>query len=134
MPELYRIACMFITASEIETQGIVLLEAAASGLPLVAVHTTCIAEIVYDGANGYLTETGDVYAMSQSMIKILANPQNAASMGRVSRRLAEGHPNQATFDEHERMYQQMVVEYGTQKISARRRAYLQWKQFKKRSI
>jgi glycosyltransferase involved in cell wall biosynthesis len=134
LPELYRIACMFVTASEIETQGIVLLEAAASGLPLIAVHATCIAEIVYDGANGYMTEAGDVYAMCQSVIKILADPQKAASMGRVSRRLAEGHPNQATFNEHERMYQQMVVEHGTQKTSATRRAYLQWKQLKKRLI
>jgi glycosyltransferase involved in cell wall biosynthesis len=134
LPELYRIACMFVTASEIETQGIVLLEAAASGLPLVAVHATCIAEIVYDGANGYLTEAGNVLAMSQSMNKILADPQKAASMGRISRRLAEGHPNQATFDEHERMYQKMVVEHGTQKSSATRRAYLQWKQFKQRLI
>ena len=68
LPELYRVAHMFVTASEIETQGIVLLEAAASGLPLIAVHATCIAEIVYDGANGYLTNAGDVYAMSRPHI------------------------------------------------------------------
>ena len=133
LPELYRTACMFVTASEIETQGIVLLEAAASGLPLVAVDATCIAEIVYDGANGYLTKAGDVHAMSQSMIKILADPHRTASMGRVSLTLAEGHPNQATFDEHERIYQQMIVQHSTQNISARR-IYLQWKQFKKRLI
>ena len=46
------------------------------------------------------------------MVKILADQHRAFSMGRVSRRLAEGHPNQATFDEHERMYQQMVVEHA----------------------
>ena len=134
LPELYRIACMFVTASEIETQGIVLLEAAASGLPLVAVDATCIPEIVYDGVNGYLTKAGDVYAMSQSMIRILSDPNLAAGMGRVSRTLADGHPKQATFDEHERMYQQMIMEQGPQTISARRSAYLQWKQFKKRLI
>jgi glycosyltransferase involved in cell wall biosynthesis len=132
LTKLYRAACMFVTASEIETQGIVLLEAAASGLPLVAVDATCIAEIVYDGANGYLTNPGDVFAMSRAMSKILANPPLAASMGRVSRTLAEGHPNQATFNEHERIYQQMIAKYGAQKISARRRAYLQWKLFKRK--
>ena len=132
LPELYRIACMFVTASEIETQGIVLLEAAASGLPLVAVEATCIAEIVYDGENGYLTNTGDVYAMSRSMLKILADPQKAASMSKFSRALAEGYPNQATFDEYERIYQQMIIEQGTQKISTKRNPYLHWKQFKER--
>ncbi|MCI0609119.1 MAG: VTT domain-containing protein [Anaerolineae bacterium] len=110
------------------------LEAAASGLPLVGVHATCIPEIVYDGVNGYLTKAGDVYAMSQSMIRILNDPHRAASMGRVSRTLAEGHPNQETFDEHERIYHQMVREQGTQKIPARVRAYFQWKQFKERFI
>jgi glycosyltransferase involved in cell wall biosynthesis len=134
LPALYRMANMFVTASEIETQGIVLLEAAASGLPLVATRATCIPEIVYDGVNGYLTKTGDACAMSQSMIKILKDPHMAASMGRVSRTLAEGHPNQETFDEHERIYHQMVREQGNQKIPARIRTYFQWKQIKKRFI
>ena len=134
LPDLYRTASMFVTASEIETQGIVLLEAAASGLPLVAVHATCIPEIVYDGENGYLTKAGDVYTMSQSMVKILNDPHMAASMGRVSRTVAEGHPNQETFDEHERIYHQMVRERATQTIPANVRAYFQWKQFKERYI
>ena len=134
LPELYRTANIFVTASEIETQGIVLLEAAASGLPLVAVRATCIPEMVYDGANGYLTKTGDVYAMSQSMIKILTDPHMAESMGRVSRTLAGGHPNQETFDEYERMYHQMIRQQGTQKIPVRVKAYFQWKQFKERFI
>lgn len=134
LPEIYRMARMFVTASEIETQGIVLLEAAASGLPLVAVEAACIPEIVYDGKNGYLTKAGDVNAMSQSMIKILDDHQRTESMGRVSRILAEGHPSQETFNEHEHIYQQMVREQGTQKIPAGVRAYFQWKQFKERLI
>lgn len=134
LPELCRMASIFVTASDIETQGIVLLEAAASGLPLVAVQATCIPEIVYDGLNGYLTKAGDVYAMSRSWIRILKDPHMAASMGRVSRTLAEGHPNQETFDEHERIYHQMVREQGTQTIPVKLKAYFQWKQFKGSSI
>lgn len=134
LPDLYRVANVFVTTSEIETQGIVLLEAAASGLPLVAVYATCIPEIVYDGANGYLTQSGDAYAMSMSLTKILTDPRMAACMGRVSRALAEGHPNQETFDEHERIYQKMVWEKGTQKIPASVRAYFHWKQIRERGI
>lgn len=134
LPVLYRMASMFVTASEIETQGIVLLEAAASGLPLVATHTTCIPEIVYDGINGYLTKSGDAYAINQSMIRILKDPHTAVSMGRVSRTLAEGHPNKETFDEHERIYHKMVREKGIQKMPALERVYFQWKQIKERFI
>ncbi len=60
LPEIYRAASLFVSASEIETQGIVLLEAAASGLPIAAVHATCIPEIVHHGVNGYLAESGDL--------------------------------------------------------------------------
>ncbi|MDQ3005443.1 MAG: glycosyltransferase, partial [Chloroflexota bacterium] len=134
LPELYRMATVFVTASEIETQGIVLLEAAASGLPLVAVNATCIPEIVYDGTNGYLTKSGDTHAMSRSLTSILNDPKLAASMGEVSRALAEGHPNQETFDEHERIYQKMIREKGTQKIPVSARAYFHWKQIRERAI
>ena len=40
--ELYRAGDVFITASEIETQGIVLIEAAATGLPLIAVDAGAV--------------------------------------------------------------------------------------------
>jgi glycosyltransferase involved in cell wall biosynthesis len=134
LPELYRIASLFVTASEIETQGIVLLEAAASGLPLVATNTTCIPEIVHNGSNGYLTKAGDAYAIGQSMIRILKEPHMMASMGRDSRSLAEGHPKEETFDEHERIYHQMVNAKGVQKLPAHVRVYSQWKQIRERFI
>ncbi|NIO68330.1 MAG: glycosyltransferase, partial [Anaerolineae bacterium] len=38
LPGLYRLASVFVTASEIETQSLVVLEAAATGLPVVAVR------------------------------------------------------------------------------------------------
>jgi 1,2-diacylglycerol 3-alpha-glucosyltransferase len=134
LPEIYRMATVFVTASEIETQGIVLLEAAASGLPLVAVNATCIPEIVYDGANGYLTKSSDTHAMSMSLTNILRDPQLAACMGKVSRTLAENHPNQETIDEHERIYQRMISEKGTQKTLVSARTYFHWKQIRESSI
>ena len=54
LPGVYRLGAVFVTASEVETQGLVLLEAMASGLPVVAAQATCIPEIVQDGVNGYL--------------------------------------------------------------------------------
>ena len=134
LPEIYRMATVFVTASEIETQGIVLLEAAASGLPLVAVNATCIPEIVYDGANGYLTKSGDTQEMSMSLTNILRNPQLAACMGKVSRALAENHPNQETIDEYECIYQRMIREKGTPNIPLSTRANFHWKQIRERSI
>jgi glycosyltransferase involved in cell wall biosynthesis len=132
LPEIYRIASLFVTASEIETQGMVLLEAAASGLPLVAVRATSIPEIVHDGVNGYLTESGDIPAMGGVMGKILNDPCLGKSMGRASRTLAERHPDQETFNGHERIYHIMVQENRTRQITDRVKTPSQWKRIKER--
>jgi glycosyltransferase involved in cell wall biosynthesis len=108
LPEIYRIAQLFITASEIETQGLVLLEAAASGLPIVAVRATCIPEIVHDGVNGFLAEPGDVGGLSQGMSSLLKDRDKATQMGKASLLLAQQHDNHFTIEAHERLYHQLI--------------------------
>ena len=108
LPELYRIAHLFITASEIETQGLVLLEAAASGLPVVAVRATCIPEIVHNGVNGFLAEPGDTNGLGRGISVLLDDESKAAQMGRASLALAQQHDNQFTIEAHEKLYYQLI--------------------------
>lgn len=108
LPEIYRTAQLFITASEIETQGLVLLEAAASGLPIVAVRATCIPEIVHHGVNGFLAEPGDLDGLSEGMSNLLKDTHRAALMGKASLSLARQHDNRFTIDAHEKLYYQLV--------------------------
>jgi glycosyltransferase involved in cell wall biosynthesis len=108
LPELYRIAHLFITASEIETQGLVLLEAAASGLPIVAVRASCIPELVHDGINGFLAEPDDVDGLGQGMIALLSDENKAAQMGGSSLALAQQHDNRFTIEAHEKLYRQLI--------------------------
>jgi glycosyltransferase involved in cell wall biosynthesis len=108
LPEIYRIAHLFVTASEIETQGIVLLEASASGLPIIAVRATCIPEIVHDGINGYLAESGDLNGLSNAMSWLLKDPEKAKFMGKTSLRLAAKHAQRYTYDAHEQLYGQLA--------------------------
>lgn len=49
-------ADLFLFASKSETQGIVLAEAMAAGIPVTAVHATGADDIIEDGVNGFLTE------------------------------------------------------------------------------
>ena len=108
LPEIYRIANLFVTASEIETQGIVLLEAAASGLPIAAVRATCIPEIVRHGVNGYLSTPGDIRALEENMRLLLQNPLKSRTMGEAGRALVGSHTAQQTMDLHEKIYQELV--------------------------
>jgi glycosyltransferase involved in cell wall biosynthesis len=107
LAKIYRLANVFVTASEIETQGIVLLEAAASGLPIVAVRATCIPEIVHDNINGRLAAPGDLNELSRSLIQLLDNPLLAENMGKAGRVIAEKYNIKTTLDRHEKLYQVM---------------------------
>jgi glycosyltransferase involved in cell wall biosynthesis len=113
LPELYRIARLFITASEIETQGLVMLEAAASGLPIVAVRATCIPEIVHNGVNGFLAEPGDVEGLGQGISTLLRDGNKVAEMGRASLALAQQHDNRFTIEAHEKLYHQLIEQSRT---------------------
>ena len=53
MPEVYKDASLFVFASTTETQGLCVLEAAASGLPLVVVDDLAFSAVVKNGENGY---------------------------------------------------------------------------------
>ncbi len=131
LPEIYRIASLFITASEIETQGIVLLEAAASGLPIVAVRATCIPEIVQHGLNGYLAESADLNGLSNAMSILLKDPQKAKLMGKASLILAAKHDLHYTNNAHEQLYGQLVRQVRTQRVKAKTGfQYRLWKRVK----
>ncbi len=108
LPEIYRLANLFVTASEIETQGIVLLEAAASGLPIVAVRATCIPEIVHDGVNGYLTKPNDNIALGNAITSLLLDSDKARKMGGAGRQIVQEHNILATFDSYEHLYNDLV--------------------------
>jgi glycosyltransferase involved in cell wall biosynthesis len=108
LPELYRIARLFITASEIETQGLVLLEAAASGLPIVAVRATCIPEIVHDGVNGFLAEPAELDGLVRGLNALLGDEKKAMQMGRAGQALAQQHDDRFTIEAHEKLYAQLI--------------------------
>ncbi|PVY75792.1 glycosyltransferase involved in cell wall biosynthesis [Tamilnaduibacter salinus] len=55
MPVYYSLGDSFLFASKSETQGMVILEAMAAGLPVVAVRSSGIDDVVRDGYNGFKT-------------------------------------------------------------------------------
>ena len=64
-------ANLFVLPSEIEASGIVLLEAMAAGLPIVATRVGGIPEIIHNGVNGILVERGDNRQLATSIITSL---------------------------------------------------------------
>jgi glycosyltransferase involved in cell wall biosynthesis len=86
----YRAADLFMFASETETQGLVLAEAHASGLPAVAVRASGVDEVVRDGETGLLTKA-DAGNLADAAIGLLLDGERRAAMGRAARAAAEEH-------------------------------------------
>jgi len=126
LPEIYRAANLFITASEIETQGIVLLEAAASGLPIIAVNATCISEIVHNRMNGFLMDPGNLRAFSDAITTLVNDSTKAQVMGREGRIHAESHSILVTWTLHEELYLKIEKQTRKQHPTMRQRRMARW--------
>jgi glycosyltransferase involved in cell wall biosynthesis len=112
LPGLYRLASVFAIASDLETQGVVVLEAMASGLPVVAVRAGAVPDAVQDGVGGYLVGPGDVDAMAARLVTLLRDPSLACRLGRAGRVTAEGHSFSGAVAAYERLYRGLVASHG----------------------
>jgi glycosyltransferase involved in cell wall biosynthesis len=84
----YQAADLFLFASETETQGLVLAEAAACGLPAVAVDASGCDEVVRDGETGLLTKNAPT-ALAEAAIGLMLDGERRAAMGARARDVAE---------------------------------------------
>ncbi len=88
LPVCYQAADLFLFASETETQGLVLAEAAACGLAAVAVAAPGCDEVVRDGATGVLAKS-DPTALAEAAIGLLLDHERRAAMAARARAVAE---------------------------------------------
>ena len=78
---------------DIEAFGIVFLEAAACGRPVVAGRYGGGAEAVVDGETGFVVESEDPQAIARAVIQLLKDENLARKMGEAGRRRVETSMN-----------------------------------------
>lgn len=83
MPKVYQSGTIFLFSSTTETQGIAVLEAAASSLPLIIADDSAYHGMVEEGKNGY-TLPLKVEAFAQKIIELLKDPKMVKRMGQTS--------------------------------------------------
>src|SRR6266581_775683 len=84
LPPYYQAADLFLFASETETQGLVLAEAHACGLPAVAVRASGVDEVVRDGETGLLTKAAPG-ELADAAIGLLLDRDRREAMGGAAR-------------------------------------------------
>jgi len=85
LADRYAQADLFVFPSVSDPWGLVVNEAMASGLPLVASSSAgAVADLVQDGRNGFVVEPGDVDALREALSTLIADPAERIRMGRES--------------------------------------------------
>ncbi len=77
-----------ITASNGDSEGtpVVILEAAACGLPVISTLHAGIPDVVEDQISGLLVAEGDINGMAKNMVKVLSDPEYAQRLGQKGAR------------------------------------------------
>ncbi|MBR3135315.1 glycosyltransferase [Candidatus Saccharibacteria bacterium] len=106
--DLYLSADAFVTASETETQGIVLIEGAACGLPLIAVDAGAVKELCQNHKNGILCEPGNTEQIARAMVKLLSDKELREKYGEASLEIAKKHDLRRTLNRFIEIYQTAI--------------------------
>lgn len=78
-------AHIFLLPSVAEALPVVLMEAMAVGLPVVATNVGSVKQLVINGKSGYLVEAEDISAMSERLNYIISNPRHGKELGKEGR-------------------------------------------------
>jgi glycosyltransferase involved in cell wall biosynthesis len=78
-------ADLFVWPAINEAFGMALLEAQASGLPVIAGRSGGVGDVVAEGVTGLLTPPGDAAAFAAAVRALLADPPRRIAMGEAAR-------------------------------------------------
>jgi L-malate glycosyltransferase len=115
VPSILAQADVFVLPSRSEAFPNSIIEAMASGLPVVASDVGGIPELVEEGRTGHLVPVGDPKALAAALSSLLADPRRAAELGQAGRTKIEQNYS------FERMVDQMETLYVTELEHARTR-------------
>jgi glycosyltransferase involved in cell wall biosynthesis len=106
--DLHKVGTVFCMASPVELQSIAVLEAMASGKPIIAVDAGPLKELCQNGRNGILCKTDNDKEIADAILKIIFNPTLADSMGKESLKIAATHDLQKTLQHFEQIYKKVI--------------------------
>lgn len=105
---------VFAFASLSETQGMVLTEAMAAGLPVVALDAAGVREVVRDGWNGRLLQTESVASFSAALAWVRALPaEQRAALQQHALDTAETYSMPRSADKSLGLYADLIARGGT---------------------
>jgi glycosyltransferase involved in cell wall biosynthesis len=84
IPQLLAASNFFVLPSLWEGLPMALIEAMASGLPVIATAVSGSKQVVVDGESGLLVAPGNATQLEQALVRLLSNPELAQALGRAA--------------------------------------------------
>jgi len=107
LPALYATADAFVFASVTETLGLVVLEAMASGLPVIAAPEGGVADHLRHDQNGLAYEARDVVGCAAAMVRLASDRDLTRRLGAGARRTAEERSWEMELDRLDESYREV---------------------------
>jgi 1,2-diacylglycerol 3-alpha-glucosyltransferase len=121
LPRYLAMADAFVTASVTEVHPLSVIEAMASGLPVLGIVSPGIEDTIVDGQTGYLASE-DLPAFTAKMARLVAEPARRVEMSLRARQAAEEFAIERTSERLLEYYDKIVLERPRRE----RRANLLW--------
>lgn len=118
LSEAYASADIFVFPSALETFGLVVVEAMAAGLPVVASRVGGVRDVVEEGVTGYTFDVDDSKAMVDGVRQIAQSRDRMDEMGRAARAFAETQSWDAMMDEVIDIYSDLIAANEPQALLA----------------
>jgi len=114
LPHYYAASDVLVLPSRDMSEGfgLTLLEANASGRPVIASNVGGIPSVVKNGYNGLLVQPNDPVALANAITRLEKNRREARTMGCNGRRFAEMHDWSNTASQTERIYAEVHSSYS----------------------
>jgi len=103
----YEKADIFVLPSYSEALGMAIMEAMASGLPVIATKTSGAKDLVLDGKTGFLVPIKDEFVLKEKIKILLENSDLRESMGRAGRKRIEELIKKAD-ENNKRLWQELL--------------------------
>ncbi len=91
MAPVYREADVFVLTSDHEGTPNVVLEAMATGLPVISTRVGDVPDLIEHGRTGFLVDPGDQEALTGALHELVGNASLRQEMGQAARRWVEDH-------------------------------------------
>jgi L-malate glycosyltransferase len=121
MPDVYAMGDIYVQTPDIDNMPLSILEAFATGIPVVSTRAGGVGTLVADGVNGLLAPTGDTNRVADAMMHVLEDPALAQRLATAGYHTCQSFVPAAVLPKWRAVYRNVMPASG-RRVPARRTA------------